>query len=119
MLTQVKTIKIGKIELEGLIADNKEYIAVIQLNKFFKFANSNKRSSDYIKKLIGKKYSFVKLQTPLHNRSINVLPVEAFNLILEKLATQENPIALKLKENWLTKLINKLRSLFENIKTGN
>lgn len=94
----VSKVKIGPIELDGLMDENGLfYVGLPQLVEI-EVVPPN-RSIKQLESLIGNSFPshrITKLKTPLNSKEINAVPVEIFNSLIVELAFQGNASAEKL-----------------------
>jgi hypothetical protein len=78
---QIAPIAFGNISFEGLLGgDGRFYIAVPQICELFQIAPN--QASRKVKALMGKGFQFDKAKTSLHPKDVNVIPFEAFEILL-------------------------------------
>lgn len=91
----IAQVNIGPIVIEGLMDEDGEYyVAIPQIAELFQIEKN--QASRYLKTLLGKSFSFLKLKTPLHSGEVNVVPLEAFEKVLFELAIKGNPKAIEM-----------------------
>ena len=78
---QIAPIAFGNISFEGLLGDDgRFYIAVPQICELFSL--SKVHASRDLKALMGKGSAFAKAKTPLNSKEVNVIPFEAFEILI-------------------------------------
>lgn len=86
---QVATVLVGIIELEGIMTpDGEFFVALPQVSDLF--AVPQKNASRDIKALLGQGFQFLKINTVLNPKAVNVLSLEWFNTLVYRLAFNGN-----------------------------
>lgn len=86
---QVATVLVGIIELEGIMTPGGEFfVALPQVSDLF--AVPQKNASRDIKALLGNGFQFLKVNTVLNPKAVNVLSLEWFNTLVYRLAFNGN-----------------------------
>ena len=90
---QVTTVKIGLIEIEGLMLPDGTFgVAVPQICSLFQIDKN--QGSRKIKSILGKDFQFDKWRSTLHPKSVNVLHLKDFEFLLFELTIQHNEYAV-------------------------
>lgn len=86
---QVATVLVGIIKLEGIMTpDGEFFVALPQVSDLF--AVPQKNASRDIKALLGNGFQFLKVNTVLNPKAVNVLSLEWFNTLVYRLAFNGN-----------------------------
>ena len=91
---EVTTVKIGHIEIEGLLLPSGEFaIAVPQICRLFSFPI--KHSSRHFKALLGNDFSFPTCKTTLNSKPVNILRLADFERLVFELVLKQNELAIE------------------------
>ncbi|MBD2161391.1 hypothetical protein H6F46_11890 [Limnothrix sp. FACHB-1083] len=90
---KVAPVKIGEHEIQGLMDhEGNFFVAASQVAEFFQFAKTN--ATREVKSLLGEDFQLFKLVSELNPKAVNVINLEALNLVTKRLARKGNQKAV-------------------------